>query len=61
MLARDDQAADLDLLPVLQMRQLADRLCARVREGIPPCRSKVSFQADTRESESESIAKICAS
>jgi len=41
VLARDDQAADLDLLPMLQMRQLADRLCTRESKGVLPRRSQV--------------------
>ena len=49
VLARDDQAADLDLLTVLQARQLADRLCACASERIPPRRSQMSFQADASE------------
>ena len=50
-MARDDQAIDLDLLPVLQMRQLADRLRARASEGIPPRRSQMPFQAGSHEVE----------
>jgi len=41
LVARDNQVADLDLLTVMQVRQLADRLCARASERIPPRRSQM--------------------
>jgi len=43
LVTRSDQVTNLDLLPVLPLRQLADRLYARARKGIPPCRSQVPF------------------
>ena len=52
VLARDDQAANLDLLSGLEVRQFADWLCAHAGEGIPPRRCQVSFKADTHKSES---------
>jgi len=41
----------IDLLAVLQARQLADRLCASASERIPPRRSQMPYQADAREGE----------
>jgi hypothetical protein len=55
LVTRDDQAADLDLLAVLLMRQLADRLYACASKGIPPRRSQAPFQTDTRGGETESV------